>query len=358
MKKFIAYAFLILALSIFIFSSVDDLTRIPAQAKYATDGLLGSDKYKYGDLYGMSYLPQFKTLVNHKQPNKACCDTTGGYHIYAISDSYTWDVFKDPANLCGASVSGFAASNFRDVLPVYPDKRTRNIVVIESNERNIRALLTDTAYLMRAIHVVKPGEDTSKLETRSRRRGEFHFDFRLKETEANFEFNTWDYRLFTPLKELKAWATYKWFGRHEPDVTVAPDGKRLLYTPTIDTTTNQAAFTPVNNAEIDKLVKSLNRVAEHYRAQGFSDVYLALIPHPVTILYPDFNGMKYNRLIPRIQARTDLKLKVFDSYSLFSNYPDKDKLYLTSDTHWTYTGMQLWVDALNKELTDPRSPGK
>jgi hypothetical protein len=341
---------LILAIALFIASSVDGLTRILAQAKYASVSWWGSDKYAYGDLYGMTYLPQFHIPVDKpEQPMIQCHPPQQGYHIYAISDSYTWDAFKNPANFCGAEVSGYAASNFRDVLPVTLSSTAKNIVVIETNERNIRSLLADTAYLAKAIHPIKPGEDTSKLETMNRRKG-FHFNYKMRDADANFEFNLWDYRFLTPLKELKAAITYNWFGRHVGEVVVADDKKQLLYSLTIDTALNQSAFKSFSKAEEDSLVMGLNRVYAHYKTLGFNEVYLTMIPNPVSILYPNYHGMQYNQLIPKLQNNPNLKLKVFDSYTLFRAKKDSMQLYRKSDTHWTMAGEKLWLQGFNRMI--------
>lgn len=352
MRKTLGYIVLILALAVFIISSVDDLTRIPAQAKYASKSWWGSDKYNHGDLYGMSYLPQFKATP-HGQiiPARAACQGTNrNLHVYAVSDSYTWDVFGNPANICGASESGYAASNFFDQLPVHFDPTARNIIVIEANERNVLQVLNNVEYLNKAIHVLRPGEDTVLLETAGRRKSSFRFNFNMKDADANFEFNLWDYRFLTPIKELKAWITYKWFNRTAPDVVVSPDEKYLFYNTTVDSALHESSFKKVSDAQVNEVVNNLNKVYDNYKHQGFDEVYLAIIPNPVSVLSPNLNGMSYNHIIQRVQENPNLKMRAFDSYHLFNNSVDKGKIYSRSDTHWTLFGEHVWLDAFNKEM--------
>lgn len=351
-RKILGYIVLFAAIAVFVISSVDDLTRVLAQKKYDTKSWWGSDKYIYGDLYGMSYLPQFKIpgekggkIIGHDDRCQAIPKT---FNIYATSDSYTWDLFKDPANFCGADKSGYAASNFRDVLSIHLDSSKKNILVIETTERNVWTLLTDTAYLLHFVQPLKPGE-TPNNEASAEERKKFHFKFNMKDADANFEFNLWDYRFLTPLKQLKARLTFNWFNRANPDVIVSPDKKYLLYEHTVDTAYTESSFKPFNNQKANDMVTGLNLVYDHYKKLGFYDVYLSVIPNPVTILYPRYKDLSYNQLIPKLQDNPALKLKVFDSYHLFLAHRNL-QLFSRSDTHWTSVGEKLWLSAFNQQL--------
>lgn len=358
MKKTTAFVLLVIAALIFLTSAVDDLTKFFSDNRKTPTALKswwGSDKYQYGDLYGMTYLPQFRNADPAAKDELVkdwdCGEVKSEINIYALSDSYTWDIFKDPANFCNAGKSGFAASNFHNVLPVKFDSTKKNIIVIESTERNVRTMLADTAYLVRFISLLKGNANNGNLKTDEERR-KFHFNFRLKNNEANYEFNIWDYRFLTPLKELKAKVTFDWFKRTSPDATVSDDGKFLLLKSTVDTAFLESSFKPVSESEIKKIVTGLNKVYDHYKQLGFDEIYLAIIPNPVTILYPEYKNFKYNQLIPRIQNNPGLKLTVFDSYRLFKNSPEKEKLYKHSDTHWTAFGKQLWLRQFNYFLIE------
>ncbi len=353
MRRIVGIFVLVFAILIFIVSAVSEFTffflNIRSTPK-ALNSWWGSDKGGSGDLYGITSLPQFR---NSNSPNKKynlkasiCQAKTKSYNIYALADSYTDYIFDNPINFCGANKSDYTP--YRETLPVYLDKTKKNIIVIECVERDVRTNLADTSHLLNFISIskerlkeLKPGES----------RHHFHFNFKIKNADADYESNLWDYRFLRPLKELKAEMNFKWFNRTYPGAVVSPDGKYLLYQNTVDTALTQCSYRPVSDQEIKKLVLGLNKVYDHYKRIGFDEIYLSVIPNPVTILYPNYKGFHYNQLIPRLESEPSLKLKVFDSYWLFKNNPEKDRIYQRADTHWTKFGSQLWLNEFNKVLS-------
>ena len=82
--------------------------------------------------------------------------------------------------------------------------------------------------------------------------------------------------------------------------------------------------------------------------KGFDEIYLAIIPNPVTIINPTLSN--YNELIPTIHKVDTLRMKILDIYSIFKQNPSA--YYAKSDSHWNSAGLQLWLDGFNKRLKD------
>ena len=351
MKKIAGISILIIAGIVFIFSSVRELTNSFFEVRRKPSSLQqwwGSDKGGTGDLYGFTSLPQFAVADTSVLKKPDCNGAIKNYNIYALTDSYTEEIFAHPDYFCGADKCGQAFSNVGDILPVYLDKTKKNIVMIECVERNVRTNLTDTNYLTRFIRILKEKPSETKAAPKA---DNFHFHFDIKNLDGNYETNIWDYNFLRPLKQLKAKMTFNLFNRTYVDALVSPDGKYLFYQPTVDTSFLQSSYRPINDQELKKIVTALNVAYAHFKNLGFDEVYLSIVPNPVTILYPDYEGLKYNELIPRLENDPSLKLKVFDIYQVFKNSSEKDKLYQHSDTHWTRFGATIWLNNLNSKLS-------
>jgi hypothetical protein len=350
MKKIFGISIIVFASVVFIVSAVSQLTNSFFELRSKGSPLKkwwSSDKGGTGDLYGFTCLPQFCVSDTSKLRKPDCNGAVKTYNIYALTDSYTEDIFKHAEYFCGATKCGYAFSNTGDVLPVHLDTTQRNIVMIECVERNVRTSLADSAHLTgfitissQKINEVKAAENAHNL----------HFNFNIKNLDGDYETNLWDYQFLRPLKQLKAKLTFNVFNRTYVDALVSPDGKYLLYQPTVDTSFIQSSYRPIEEKELKTIIRNLNLAYDHYKLLGFDDVYLSIIPNPATILYPNYHGLKYNQLIPRLQNNSTLKLKVFDIYNVFRKSSDKDKLYQRSDTHWTRFGSMVWLNEFNRKM--------
>lgn len=342
---------LLIVIMLFMISSFDDLTRLVNKPRSKSMSWWGSGRYPYGDLYGMSYLPQFKIAVPNEDIARLTHPQTPATQkntdLYALSDSYLWGMLDHSELFSNINRVKYVISNTRNVQPVILDTTKRNVLLIEVVERNIRPLFSDSSYLSSFLYFYKPGEDTSKIRTAAYR-AKFHFKFKIKEIDPNIEYNVWDYRFLSFFKEANAGFTYRYFGRTNKDVVLSDNGKQLFYSPTIDTASELSSFNKVTVKEINALVNNLNAAAAYYKKQGFDEVYLSMIPNAVTIMQPQYHGLAYNQLIPKLQNHPALQLKVINSYSVFKQ--SKSVLYLPNDTHWNYKGKQLWLNAFNEAL--------
>ena len=106
------------------------------------------------------------------------------------------------------------------------------------------------------------------------------------------------------------------------------------------------AFFPLDSTELTIMCSTLNKVYDYYKGKGFEEVYLSIIPNPVTMVNPHIG--KYNNLIPKLYAVDSLRMKIFNMYAIYTTCPQK--YYSRSDTHWSSVGYQAWLDEFNKIL--------
>ena len=73
-----------------------------------------------------------------------------------------------------------------------------------------------------------------------------------------------------------------------------------------------------------------------------------ILKNPVSILYPDYNGWKYNPLITRLQNSPALQMQIIDIYSTSKN--SNLQVYERSDSHWNRDGAFIWLNQFNTIL--------
>lgn len=308
-----------------------------------------SDRYKYGDLYGFSYLKEFKipycsdpVYVQLEKFNRP-----RNINLYIVHDSYLReDYVRSDSIFCGVN-KYYSYKNEKNVISL--DTSKTNVLVIEIVERNLRNYPAKKLYLK--------NEAPALNETQA------NFYSSLKPVywtifnplfNQNLEYNTFEYIFFTPLKEFKAQMGYKLFNRIDPMVVISSDRRYLYLSETIDTNLSTSSFKYVGDKEVNEIVKELNYKYQYYRSMGFREVYFSIIPNPVTILNTE--KYSYNELIPKIQRNRNLKMPMIDIYSVFKK--QNIQLYNRSDSHWTINGFHLWMNELNRRLSGLAAKGK
>ncbi|UOE48319.1 hypothetical protein MTO98_28320 [Mucilaginibacter sp. SMC90] len=310
-----------------------------------------SDKWDYGDLYGVSFLPQYKfRLEPFKQYNRKPGKQNTNNILYIIGDSY----------LADKTLSG-AFDAFDDVIfldrrfafgPIKLDTTKQNYLVMEFTERNligydinktfeIRWTANDINKAVNFSNAPSPGGVPLPHESIFDRLGRIIFH---KDLSRNLELILFDNKLATPFKEAKASINYKLFGRVVNEVVVSTDKKRLLFNTTVDTTSVQSAFRPKTENEIYAITRNLGIARDYYLDIGFKKVFLSVIPNPVSVY--DDKRMRYNHLLERVEQKTDLP--VLSLYKTFRS--DKRNLFYRSDSHWNPLGFDIWINEANKVL--------
>ncbi len=306
------------------------------------------DDYRYGDLYRLSNLPQFKdpqTIC----PEHASVLTTAPVsetapNLYIIGDSFTehgrlsagdlpvhklrWQHWEDPRNQV-----------------VQLDTTRRNVLLFETVERHFREHAAGAVNNLLVVAdsnrtgIPKPEKPSwwAKLIEMVRSKG---IDERLETVLFSHD-------LFQLFREGKAILNQSWFNRAAPTVSLSTD-KQHLFTD-LDTSPDKplnSSFAPLTNAEVDTLIAHLNEAAARYRKAGFDEVLLSIIPNKATLEEP--NRGAYNHLIERVQQHRGLTVKAIDVYTPFrAQHPAP---YLLGDSHWNCTGRKLWLDAVANRL--------
>ncbi|MEO3404307.1 hypothetical protein AAFN85_10415 [Mucilaginibacter sp. CAU 1740] len=296
-----------------------------------------SDRWDYGDLYGISFIPEYRIkLIPFKTYDNRADKAPTNKVLYIIGDSFTAD--KNFNN----AFDGFDQVVFLDRRfpfgPIKPDTTKQNYLIMEFSELNIANYRSKKSFEILNDADVPPAFKPVSLPERL---GNIIFN---KDLNKNIELLLFDDKLFTPFKEIKAAFNYHILGRLPKEVAVSTDKKRLLLNSTVDTTSNQSVFRSLSDTEVDSVNISLKADEKHYLSLGFKKVYLSLIPNAASIY--DEHRLNYNHLGPRIENKTSVPL--ISVYNIFKQ--DKRNLYSRSDAHWNDVGFGIWVTQVNTVL--------
>ena len=325
MKKALKYLCLSLLLVVWVNGWIGSFHR-----KLFTWGVFPDD-FRYGDLYRLSLLPNYKsergTCMRYCESGNC---TKLDLNLYALGDS-----FLEPARIDSTdfNVRHYHYTHWEETFAVTLDTSQKNILLVESVERNI----LDHFKQEIANIATKPNTDEGKgFDTRA-------WQFTVEERIDRLLFS---HDLALSFKELKAQLNYKLFNRKAPQVSLSPDEEHIFLALDTDSSQPHSSFYAVNQADLDRIVESLNTNYDKFKAMGFDEVYLSLIPNKTSILAPNMG--KYNHLIELIQARKDLKIKVIDVMTTMQHEPSK--MYQRGDTHWSCEGRSVWLNAIHQEL--------
>ncbi|RYD75131.1 MAG: hypothetical protein EOP53_17015 [Sphingobacteriales bacterium] len=349
MKNVLTYFVLLSCILIYAVSLSEPLTKKIVAYKYRSSSILASDKYRYGDLFGMSYYPNIMKDPSQeiRYEREKCDSITKDIDLYALCDSYVWSFLKSDTFYCNVNKLMYATVNNFDYLQSQLDTTKTNVLLFEFSERNVMFMVRDKFDYMKDFLKIS---DTTNISYQQPPNENLFTSYLFnKNINTNLEFNIFEASLFTGIKKIRATINFDFLKTPNKDVLISPDNKYMLYQQTIDPASMTSSFTPISDNEIDTVVSRLNQIYGQYMAMGFREVYLSIIPNTVSILYPDLNGYKYNNLILRIQNHPSLKIPIIDIYSEFKKtkaYP----VFLQTDTHWNMNGAFLWLNTFNRTL--------
>ena len=312
----------------------------------------GTYQYLDGDLVSMSYLNSIK-MFNVANPRTGfkhpAYNGTRNTDLYLDGDSHTW-------HLGDSDFAGLSSFHYFERTHGYKyhlDTTKRNILVIEISERYLQSYFSGLQ-MFDEVFDSSIRKETTKLEQLPKNMREHYASFSPffkpadlfnKYVNQNLQSNLFDYNFIRPAFEYKAALNYYVFNRASGDVVISNDRKFLFYKETVSRDDEGSSYYPISVADAKHIVDILNTVYDHYKAAGFSEVYVSLIPNSATIMQPD----GYNALIPMVQNDVRLKMKVIDIYTVFKN--SKEANFLPGDTHWSFKGKQKWLDMVNERLT-------
>ncbi|GAB3693392.1 hypothetical protein GCM10027592_13220 [Spirosoma flavus] len=297
-----------------------------------------TDKVRFGDLYQFSALPQFKQpWPDYSHPDRF--SDTASTHLYIIGDSFTLPLFLNKSDF---RVSHYERWGMGPLSFTLSDTTKRNVLLIESVERNIRQNFATP-------HQPAPPSFTTYQEPNwlAQLTERFGKGFHRNRVESRLEAALFNHDWAFWFKEIKAQLTLNWFDRTDAQVSLSKDKKHLFYFMEADNRLPQnSSFSPLEDAEVDSLVQNLNKTADYYRRQRFDEIYLSLIPNKASIL--DTNRTDYNHLIERIQNHPNLAIPVVNTYEVFRQSPRSP--YLNGDTHWNCEGHATWLKLVQEKL--------
>ncbi|WP_338876110.1 hypothetical protein WBJ53_10720 [Spirosoma sp. SC4-14] len=296
------------------------------------------DDYRYGDLYRISALPQFKDSQPVCPASNRSSDTATT-HLYIIGDS-----FSEEQRI---GQNDFRVSYYKRVKWGFPariqlDSTKRNVLLLETVERHFREHFAQPVNEL----IVETDTAASPTPTPSVWR-RLYDDLHRSDVEERLSSALFSHDWAFWFKELKASLTLNWFDRASSGVSLSRDKQKIFLDFDTDTTRKKlSSFVDFPKSEEKTLIDSLNSVANHYKQLGFDAVYLSIIPNKATILEP--NRGNYNQLIPRIQNNPALKIKTVDVYNPFKELTESP--YLKGDTHWNCQGRSVWLTAVRQQL--------
>lgn len=311
-----------------------------------------SDRWRYGDLYGMSFLPGYKFKL---EPYRAYTRDRGrhptGKILYIIGDSFLADKTLEGA------FDNFDAVVFSDRRfpfgPVTIDSTKQNYLIMEFAERNLvdydikksleRRWSTGQIRSKSFFNTgtpKEPGESGMPSGVIARvNKAMFN-----KDLSRNIELLLFDDKLFTPVKELKAGINYDLFGRTVRETAVSTDKKRLLLNITVDTLFRESAFRNMTDSEINRISGNLKYAEHYYLSIGFKTVFLSVVPNAVSVY--DSKRMPYNHLLERVEKNNSFPvISIFDLFRASTR-----NLFYRSDAHWNPEGLDVWVDQTRKVI--------
>lgn len=293
---------------------------------YLFDKKILQDDYRYGDLYRLSNLPEFKDpKVNCGSNN---IKQTQNVHLYLAGDSFTE---SERVNAKDFS-SKFYTHGFSHLpnAPLVLGKE-KKVLIIETVERHVHEKFNTPWFLW---SIDQPILIEQKLKQKL-------YDWKLPYNDDSHVAAIFGSDLFLKIKEWKAELNRNLFGKINDKVFLSTNKKDLFYYLDAD-----AGFKKIVDAEIDKYVKNMNVTRENYLNLGFNEVYFSIIPNKSSIM--EKGRTDYNHLLERIENHKDLKVPLISIYKDFQ--ANSDGVYLKGDSHWNCTGQQIWLNKVNAVL--------
>ncbi len=295
---------------------------------------LVKDDYRYGDLYRMANLKDFRVLKEVCASSKVSQDKN--IHLVLAGDSFTEQGKIDSSNFVANSFTYIRVDGKASIVL---DTSQYNVLVIETVERHFRE---------RFVSVWDGVSFSSKDDVNLGWKDYFKkiVAFELPYSNELHEGVLFGYDFAMTVRGWKASLNYYLFNRVDSHVKLNKSEEHLLYYLPSEKGIS-SAFDSISDEEINDLVTHVNETLFKYKDLGFDKVILSIIPNKTSVLGTDLG--EYNELISRVQGSQALQMPILDAYGILNSLGQKG--YEKGDTHWTCIGKQQWVDKLNELLT-------
>jgi hypothetical protein len=345
MKKGFALLVLIFFTTVLIVGSSQWGMSWLTKFRYESKGFLGSDKYLYGDLYGISYLRDFRMVKDVSAVRPPVLQSKQkDISLYVIGDSYFYSSF----DIVPTYFERVKAIQFFkwDYLPSAPfsfdEPTTKRVLLIESVERNVFNAMSQERV---SPIFEKPQIIEEKWSVGAVNRAIKHYLYHPT-LEENLSFAFFDLALFSKIKELKAEFNLSYFGRTPAGVKLAQTKDFLYLDQTVDSLADGSSFQAVSDLRIRQLIERMKQIDRYAKALGFDEVLFSFIPNPSSVLPTEHN--RYNQFIPRLEKMVGNELIVVNPTTQLSENAKQN--FFKSDSHWNQKGAKIWLDLLNQKL--------
>ena len=286
------------------------------------------DDYRFGDLYRMCHLGVFKDL-KIKCQNKQTKSLDK--NLIIIGDSFLQDETKE-----SFITDSLHFSHWTNKTEVFNSFEHKPILLIECIERHVRTRLSEKIKqeegIVTSLRQIKPEWLLPSVE----------------KTEIKLEQILFPTEFILKFRELKAKFNQKVFGRIENEVVLSNDGSQLLFSEETDSTLSTSSFCKIENHEIINIQANLEKEALKFKKMGFERIIIGIIPNKTSIVAPDYG--QYNHLAQRVENYSPTNFEFINIYEDFSKIPLQ--VYRKGDTHWNCYGKSIWLNKLNKMLSN------
>jgi|GEM_PF-2120126 len=300
------------------------------------------DQYRFGDLYNITNLEQFKEMhwveTDGLDENDKPRIRSKNVDLYTIGDSFTT---MDTSFYAGRRNHHIWLGTGVDTVSLDPE--VHSILVIEVIERTIQERLREhyaELYIDRGFQI--RGKSGPVTDAASNTGSSLWGNTLNREINERLEFLLFNSEAALKCKEMKARMMLSWFGRTHPGSLISRDRRFLFYEIEADPQSILSPFTPLADADIDSVVINMNRIRAHYLGAGFAEVYFCLIPNKVTVCEPGRHP--HNRQITRVEQNPHLKTPLLTLSRQLRHHPE---WYHKSDGHWNASGKRLWLKYVN-----------
>jgi hypothetical protein len=341
MKKTAAFFVFLVCLLALLVSSSEQGMRVLTKQRYGGSGLLHSDKYAFGDLYGISYIPEFRIPKEEKFIEvPAGLPVEKDIDLYIVGDSYLYSYLDTIPNYF-ARVGKLDFRRWAHV-PVREESFTsgrKKVLLIESVERNM-------AHVIGLDHVRAVFEPITPpvLPWWERWNEAIKSALYHPNLESNLDFTLFNMALFSPIKEWKAAWNDRVFGRLASEVHRSKAGDRLYMHETVDAHAIGSSYREISEQEVKLTVQKMEEIQAFYRASGFDLVLFSFMPNPVSLLEEE----RGNQFLQRLQVAASGKVIMIDPSARLKS--KAAQYFYQSDSHWNQRGARVWLDQLNEVL--------
>ncbi len=367
MKKNIATVVFLGCFMLLVFSASDNSMKRITGVKYRLKGIVGSHKFKYGDLFGLSFLKDFQIKKEYHVDKPLKVDQLPrDLSLYMICDSYVFEPLEGKSEYF-SRVKDLHILKLKDPQWEVPpfDKKKKNVLIFEIvlrnlyDNMNLKNICSKTGFANRSNFIQSSPSTNIRVKNGSlfnplgylrksmtwinqKKSPEFY----QKNLEYHLEYILFDFDFLLPFKMWKAEMMMKYFNRIDRAVVLSKDKKFLFTDLTVIPNLKGSSNYPISDLEIEAQVNEINLLYEFFKSKGFDEVLFSIIPNPYDLV--SANELGQNNQLNRLLASKNLKAKMLDITPKLSINAKNN--FFQSDTHWNSNGATIWLTEINQYL--------